>query len=431
MLRLLAEGKNMIIPETKEILRHYSFIMSTEKTKGVRSNFQKQYTLAQLEMSHDPYLERIDVSRFLSTEPIFADVRYQELVYIIDNYSAILNFANEVSYFQAVQFEKVGKKLAFVLWFQGEESSPPLVQMNIQRMRAYLPGYELVVLNDDNLSDWINTDCIPNFSYLRENFPAQASDLIRVWLLAVYGGLWLDSTVVVTEDSASFLEKVMSEKAHFVLRYGPYRIANWLMASRHGDLSMKTQFAALSLWLSTNKTFIEYFQFHTFFEVFSMLNEDFIDTSKQLRAPEAFLLSKHWSEVYPVSKIKDIFKIMPFQKMNYKINRDKVSARTIEYLYENYLNPTDDRFLNHILSLPNGKDNIDHFYISDVTAVIARTNLEIFSSVDFRKEDLVGKVSKGEKVLVECISGTIAGTPRFKIDRGYISANKKYVKKIK
>lgn len=427
---VLVEEKSMVIPETKEILRHYSFIMSTEKTKGVRSNFQKQYTLTQLNLQHDPYLSRIDISRFLSTEPLFSDIRYQELVYILDNYADIVELAGDDKIFKPRNKEKVGKKLVFVLWFQGEHQAPPLVQMNIKRMRKYMSEFEVVVLNDENLSEWIDTDCIPNFNYLRENFPANCSDLIRVYLLAIYGGLWLDSTVVITEKSVSFFEKVMNKNSHFLLRYGPFRIASWLMASSQNDLSMKIQFSALSLWLNEHQSFIEYFQFHTFFEIFSMLNQSFIDTD-YLKASEAFLLSKHWSEVYSVSKIKSIFDTMPFQKLNYKIDRSRVLPRTVEYLYENYLNPLDDSSLRNMLSLPFGKDNYSElFYVSDVRTIIAKKDLDIFSSVDFRDEERVGKVFKGERYLVEYISGTIAGTPRLKIPQGYVSANKNYVKKL-
>lgn len=158
----------MILSETQEILRHYAFIMQSDKTNGVRKNFQKDYTLTQLEILDDPYLKKIDVNRFISTEPVFADIRYQQLTWIVDNYSQISKKSESDTYFKPQKLDKVGKKLAFVLWFQGEQEAPQLVKTNIQRIRKYLTQYELVVLTDSNLQEWIDIDQIPNYSNLRE-----------------------------------------------------------------------------------------------------------------------------------------------------------------------------------------------------------------------------------------------------------------------
>ena len=263
---------------------------------------------------------------------------------------------------------------------------------------------------------------------MREKFPAHLSDVIRANLLASYGGLWLDSTVVINSDSEEKLLNALSTDSQFLLRYGPYRIANWLMATSQRDMAMRLQYIALIEWLKEKKTFIEYFQFHTFFEIFAMLDNKFIN-AKYVNAKDAFLLSKQWSKVVQAKEIEEIFKTIPFQKLNYKINREKVAPRTVEYLFENYLNPVGVEDLQKIFLLPNGRTNLDkHFYTSNVQYVIAKTNLDISSGVDFNDNNKVGKVTKNQVIEVKHVSGTIAGTPRLRISEGYITANKEYVK---
>lgn len=421
----------MGILETENVLRHYSFINQSSKISGVRKNFQKEYTLAQIEVLDDPYLSRIDVNHFLSTESMFTDIRYKELVWIIDNYDQLVTASRNDSHFALKYPEKVGKKLAFVLWFQGEYEAPKIVQTNMKRMRKYLSQYELIVLSDDNISDWININLIPNYSYMKEKYPAQLSDLIRLNLLAIYGGIWLDSTVAINSDSEEFLENALASKSQFILRYGPYRVANWLIATKPKDTSMRLQYVSLIQWLKENKAFIEYFQFHTFFEIFAMLDDEFIDAAR-IKASDAFLLSKDWDKITSVTKIKNTFDIVPFQKLNYKINPNKVTPRTTEFLFENYLDPTSDESLHKIFSLPDGRSNLDGvFYDHEVKKIRAKVILDISSDVDFTTDRKVGELKQNEVVDVEYVSGTIAGTPRLKIRNGYITANKKFVEEVK
>lgn len=416
--------------ETQDILKHYAFIMQSPAIKGVRQNFQKDFTLAQLSLVDDPYLSLINLERFLSTEPCFANVRYQELVWLIDHYEA-LNMLSKSSKIFTPQFpEKVGKKLVFLLWFQGENSAPPIVKANIRRLKEYFENYEIVFLSDENIVQWMDISNIPNYEIMKEKFPAHLSDVIRSYLLATYGGVWLDSTVVINSDSVTFLEKNMERRRHFILRYSDFRIANWLIATKEQDKTMRLQYVALTEWLKRKKVFLEYFQFHTFFEIFSMLDDDFLDATR-LRAPDAFLLSKKWPSVIQASNIQNIFEKMPFQKLNYKIDRNKVLPRTVEHLFENYLDPTSDNSLQDIYKLPNAKNNAgEQFFTENPQKIIAKKEIDIWSGVDFTANTRVGILPPNKETTVLAISGTIAGTPRLKIDSGYITANKKWIQSL-
>ncbi len=193
---------------------------------------------------------------------------------------------------------------------------------------------------------------------------------------------------------------------------------------------MRLQYVALTEWLKRKKVFLEYFQFHTFFEIFSMLDDDFLDATR-LRAPDAFLLSKKWPSVIQASNIQNIFEKMPFQKLNYKIDRNKVLPRTVEHLFENYLDPTSDNSLQDIYKLPNAKNNAgEQFFTENPQKIIAKKEIDIWSGVDFTANTRVGILPPNKETTVLAISGTIAGTPRLKIDSGYITANKKWIQSL-
>lgn len=89
----------------------------------------------------------------------------------------------------------------FVYWDQGEENAPILVKRCISSVRKNSNGHEVIVLNKDNLFDWIRpfSKEIENKFYNNVFSIQLKSDLIRLSILAQYPGLWMDSTVFVSK----------------------------------------------------------------------------------------------------------------------------------------------------------------------------------------------------------------------------------------
>ena len=84
-----------------------------------------------------------------------------------------------------------------VIWlFWDTTQKPPLVECTINRVRLLNPDHELRVLDSETLSDYIDS------SFLTRNDVtlSHKSDIIRLELLAKYGGFWLDATCIFNED---------------------------------------------------------------------------------------------------------------------------------------------------------------------------------------------------------------------------------------
>lgn len=89
----------------------------------------------------------------------------------------------------------------WILWWQGEETAPPLVKTCINSTREHANGAEVIVITKNNIASYID---IPQYIFEKKDKGwisfAQLSDIIRFFLLEKYGGLWLDATIYTAQD---------------------------------------------------------------------------------------------------------------------------------------------------------------------------------------------------------------------------------------
>jgi len=96
--------------------------------------------------------------------------------------------------------ELVGKKIIWQFWYQGiDENTPKLVSACLNSVKKHSSGYEIIILSKENLNDYIE---LPDFVWKKFGtggfvFPKLAN-LVRLYLLAAYGGVWLDATIFLT-----------------------------------------------------------------------------------------------------------------------------------------------------------------------------------------------------------------------------------------
>lgn len=91
------------------------------------------------------------------------------------------------------------KKLIWQYWGQGYNDVPNIVQICLDSVSHWCANNDIVIirLSDDNLSEYI--DFPEELLSLRNNYSkAFFSDMLRCCLLSLYGGCWLDATVLLT-----------------------------------------------------------------------------------------------------------------------------------------------------------------------------------------------------------------------------------------
>ena len=96
------------------------------------------------------------------------------------------------------------------MWFQGREAAPDLVQatLNSQEAFAQTYGYEWVFLNQENLKEYFQVpESLAEKVASGQMDYVRLSDLIRTSLIVEDGGIWFDSTLLVTtETDLNYLE---------------------------------------------------------------------------------------------------------------------------------------------------------------------------------------------------------------------------------
>lgn len=80
-------------------------------------------------------------------------------------------------------------------WAQGYAAMPEVFKLCVDTWRGHNPHWDVRILEDANLYDYLSEADLPNrFSEIPS--PQTASDCVRLALLARYGGVWLDASVV-------------------------------------------------------------------------------------------------------------------------------------------------------------------------------------------------------------------------------------------
>ena len=116
-------------------------------------------------------------------------------------YSALIQ-----KYSQAVIDEKTCPRVRqedyqiYFCWLQGKENLPPIIRCCYNSLKRNAGSYKIVFIDEKNFSNYV--DIAP---HIMDKFRAgkitrtHFSDILRVNLLERHGGLWLDSTILVTE----------------------------------------------------------------------------------------------------------------------------------------------------------------------------------------------------------------------------------------
>lgn len=89
----------------------------------------------------------------------------------------------------------------WICWFQGEDKAPDLVKKCIDSVRKHASGYDVIILTEGNIEEYVTLPNIVLIKYKNGLFSrTHFSDIVRMNLLAQQGGLWIDATIFVTRD---------------------------------------------------------------------------------------------------------------------------------------------------------------------------------------------------------------------------------------
>lgn len=239
------------------------------------------------------------------------------------NKKLIANFVKQ----HPTQKKQKHRKVIWISWLQGIENAPEVVQCCYASVKEHLKDWEIIVITEENYSDYVD---FPD--YVIEKYKegkitkVHFSDLLRIELLAKYGGTWLDATVFCSGPVTDELKYLLESDLFVYQNLKPgldghaTAISSWMMtACANNNIVLLTRKLLYNYWKSHDRL-VDYFIIHNFFQ---MALEAYPEEWKKVipvsnSMPHVLLLRMF--EKYDERVWNEVKRITPFHKLSYKFS---------------------------------------------------------------------------------------------------------------
>lgn len=180
------------------------------------------------------------------------------------------------------------ERIIWQYWAQGYDAVPPVVRECLDSVEEFAGDYTLVRLTDENLQEYLD---LPEYVQQKRALYSRAhfADLLRLMLLQVYGGVWLDATVMLTAP----VPEEYSALDFFVFRRDPHErdyqywrntyayyygwapgfrvnMLNSIIFSRRGGKTVTDLCSLMLKWWKENDAVPDYFFFQILCDVYGL-----------------------------------------------------------------------------------------------------------------------------------------------------------------
>lgn len=121
-------------------------------------------------------------------------------------------------------------KIVWMYWHSGVDAAPEVVRLCVESWKRLNPDWEVRVLSDASRRNWVDPESlVPRYGEL----PIQKrANLLRKLLLATYGGVWADATVLCVKPLSTWLPMAPAEGFLLFDNKAPDRyICNWFIGA--------------------------------------------------------------------------------------------------------------------------------------------------------------------------------------------------------
>ena len=157
-------------------------------------------------------------------------------------------------------------KTIFILWFQGFENAPEVVKTCLKSWKRYNNDWKIIELDENNLKKYIDLDNIINDIKNKEITLTHKADIIRIYLLKKYGGLWVDSTLYCNRPLNEWLNNYISSGFFaFDKPRGDRLQSSWFIYSEKDNYLITEWLNKIIKYFEKNNKVSSYFMFQYFF----------------------------------------------------------------------------------------------------------------------------------------------------------------------
>jgi hypothetical protein len=153
----------------------------------------------------------------------------------------------------------------YILWIQGFDNAPLIVKECVKSWKYYNPDWNIILLDKTNLSTYINISEHIDLSGKDIN-NTTLSEIIRVILLKLYGGLWTDATTFCNRPLNEWLPNYIKDDFFAFEKPGPDRLlSSWFLYSEPDTYIINNWYKQVLIYYTTNNKPHTYFWFHYLF----------------------------------------------------------------------------------------------------------------------------------------------------------------------
>lgn len=271
--------------------------------------------------------------RFLDVEKISSKIRrrYGEDVYAqlaqrkVYQYMSKYDIEVEQMFYEGKRRAKemhssLYKNMVFTMWWQGWEKMPILVKNCVASLEKL--NKKVVVLTKENIKDFIYLpDYIWKKYYNGQIGKAHFSDIVRMAILAKYGGVWVDATCYIAREVPSCMTDDF-----FVFKQSPQlrecrQYGNWWIAAPAGHEIILKQLCSLLCYWKHESVAYDYYIFHVIWRKIIDSNISYkkmVDDIPDYYTDSTHLLLNRYDKNFDSNEWKIMKEISPVFKCSYK-----------------------------------------------------------------------------------------------------------------
>lgn len=215
-------------------------------------------------------------------------------------------------------------KIIWQYWHQGVDNAPQIIQKCFNSIKKHHPEYDIRILTFDTIKNYVN---VPQKYYdllEQKKIPiAIFSDVVRLYLLAQYGGLWIDSTIYLTDR----IPDDILEADFFVLQKNPKtdnfedKMSCFFIKANADNIWIHLIKNAIESYWAKNDYLIHYFIFEHIVSMISETTPELLQDWNKMpyySADTCGILQNKFFNEYNLEELESIKKQTSIHKLTYK-----------------------------------------------------------------------------------------------------------------
>ncbi len=209
-------------------------------------------------------------------------------------------------------------------WEQGVENMPDIAKACVNSVEKHKNGCKHIILDKESVKEYVKIpDIIWKLNKKGVIKSAHLSDVVRTYLLCEYGGVWIDATVLLTDDLPEFITSAELFVFQNDLRIdldGLNMASYFIAAKPHNEILERTRLILENYW-AENRFLNNYFMF---LHAFTMVTQ-FDSNSKEKYGKIPFfsfipvqMFQKELLKPYNKERMEQIKRISFIHKLSYK-----------------------------------------------------------------------------------------------------------------